>query len=349
MFAVLAIGNAGANQDYLVSNLRISRVDRDATTARKNAMAEGQRDAFYTILRRLGVDTSNGILVSNDEISEMIISMQIKNERITNNSYSAVLNIEFNPEYINYTLNKHKINEYSPKLDSYLIVPVLNENGKTYLWEKGNRWMPAFRKSLADENSIFIVSNDYSTKNLVDLEDFNRPSYSKFKNLANLYNVNNIVLVIGNYTKGSAIIDTKIYVLNAEKTRNAALNYEMLTPNSPAVGFEDAAIKVIDYIKSLLEKENEEQMAEVEGTKLKLLKDGAYVFLPISSVGDFNYSDKLLRGNQNITSIELKMVSKNMALYLVKFYNNDLKSFIYSLKADGFSVSEKREGIYIFI
>ena len=181
----LMFGNANADTIYNITDFRVSKYDKDATTARKIAMTQGQRKAFNTVLERIGIDSSNGILVTDEEISQMIRSMQIKNERITNNSYSATLTLEFSPDYIQYTLDKYKISKSSPRLDSYLIIPVLKENGETYMWSKNNKWFDAFKNNLKTAKNIFLVRDDFSSRNAIDIDDLDKkPTFTKFKNIS---------------------------------------------------------------------------------------------------------------------------------------------------------------------
>lgn len=330
--------------DYKINNLKISRIDKDATTARQKGITQAQRDAFNTILYRLDIDSSNGIIVSDDEISQMIRSMQIKNERITNESYSATLTMEFSPEYVKYMLNKYKITKYSPKLSSYVIVPLLNENGNTFLWERGNRWISAFRKNLTTNKNIILAEGDFSTKNTIEVDYFNRPTFSKFRNLADLYNVNNVVVVIGDYSNGGDIIETKIHVMDSSKTKNATMSYQVENLNNVNSDFSGAAVKIIDYIDDLTEKE-EPKAPETQ----KLEANEIYIFVPLASIRDYNNADNLLKINRNITDLKMKMINKKMAIYSVRYLNGNLVQLIDSLKYQGFLVNEKKDGLYLFL
>lgn len=341
LFPLLA--NA-VDSDYVIENLKIGKTDKDATTARQKAMLQGQRKAFNTILERLDIDSSNGIVVGDDEISQMLRSMQIKNEKITNNSYNAVLTLEFSPEYIKYILNKYKITKYSPKLDSYLIIPVLNTDDEMYLWEKSNKWVSAFKKNIIGNKNIILIDDDYSSRNAINKDYFKNPTYSKFDIVANLYNVNNIAVVIGTYNKGDELIKIKIKVMNPENTRNAIMNYEVENLNNINADFDAASMKIIEYINKLNEKDGNNTIVP----KYSNSETGTvHIFAPISSIGEYNNVSKILEKNKSITELKLKVLSKNMAIYSAKYYNNDLKMLIQSLKSDGFSVSEKKDGLYI--
>lgn len=336
---------AETDQDYIINNLKVNMTDKDATTAREKALAKGQRDAFNIILARLYIDNTNSMAISDEEISQMLRSLQIKNERITDNSYSATLMIEFSPDYVKYTLNKYRITKFSPTFSSYLVIPVLTEDGRTYIWEQNNRWTKFFTKNLKGNNNILLVENDFASKNLINVSSLDQPNFSRFQNLAELYNVNNIVIVEGNYNKDADYIDTKIYVLNINKTRNASLNYQMQNPKNPDSDFDGASLKIIDYLNGLNSNSENNQYTQISEDET----EGTYIYAKIGSLKDYNNVNKILRNNRNIITANLKSIEKDLVVYFVKYKDNDLQSLISSLEADGFSVNEKRNGLYIFI
>jgi len=336
--------NADNSDMYVINDLEIAQVDKDATTARQRAMLDGQREAFNIILERMGIDATNGILVSDDEILQMLRSMQIKDEKITNNSYEALLTMEFSQDYVSHFLNKYNITKYSPKLNSYLIVPILNERGNAYLLQKDNRWMAAFKGNLNNNKNILLIDNNYSTRNLVNKLSFKNPVYSNFQSLADLYNVNNVVIVDGTYDRRESLIKIKIRIMTSNGIKNATMDYEVENANDLTLDFNSAASKIIEYLEGLDKGSMNGNFIDIS----KLESGIIYLHVPISSIGDYNDIAAILNNNRNIFELKLKMLSKNMAIYLVKYRDNDLKLLIDSLKADGFSVNEKKDGLYIF-
>lgn len=329
--------------NYLVENLYISMIDEDATTARSNAIAYAQRQAFNTILNRLGIDTSNSVIISDNEISQMLRSMQIKNEKITTNSYSATLTLQFSPEYIKYTLSKYKISQYSPHFDSYLIVPVIKNGDNIYLWEKENKWLDPLTRNARGTTGVLVIKDNYSTRNLIDLEYFKKPKYNNFKKLASLYGTNNVVLVVGEENKEDKLIDTKIYVLNENKATNAYLKYEMKDKNIDN-DYYNASIEIVKYIDGLLvEDKNKTEYNVID-------RNDGYIniYAPLSSIQDYINVKHKLAINKDITQINLKMISQKMAVFTVK-YSSNINNLVQSLKNIGFTTSNKKEGIYVFL
>lgn len=329
--------------NYLVENLYISMIDEDATTARSNAITYAQRQAFNTILNRLGIDTSNSVIISDNEISQMLRSMQIKNEKITTKSYSATLTLQFSPEYIKYTLSKYKISQYSPHFDSYLIVPVIKNGDNIYLWEKENKWLDPLTRNARGTTGVLVIKDNYSTRNLIDLEYFKKPKYNNFKKLASLYGTNNVVLVVGEENKEDKLIDTKIYVLNENQATNAYLKYEMKDKNIDN-DYYNASIEIVKYIDGLLvEDKNKTEYNVID-------RNDGYIniYAPLSSIQDYINVKHKLAINKDITQINLKMISQKMAVFTVK-YSSNINNLVQSLKNIGFTTSNKKEGIYVFL
>lgn len=329
--------------NYLVENLYVSMIDEDATTARSNAITYAQRQAFNTILNRLGIDTSNSVIISDNEISQMLRSMQIKNEKITTKSYSATLTLQFSPEYIKYTLSKYKISQYSPHFDSYLIVPVIKNGDNIYLWEKENKWLDPLTRNARGTTGVLVIKDNYSTRNLIDLEYFKKPKYNNFKKLASLYGTNNVVLVVGEENKEDKLIDTKIYILNENKATNAYLKYEMKDKNIDN-DYYNASIEIVKYIDGLLvEDKNKTEYNVID-------RNDGYIniYAPLSSIQDYINVKHKLAINKDITQINLKMISQKMAVFTVK-YSSNINNLVQSLKNIGFTTSNKKEGIYVFL
>lgn len=337
--------NLKADDIYTITDFNVSKKDKDATLARKKAMEDGQRKAFSIILERLDIDPSNNILIGDDEISQMLRSMQIKQEKITNNSYSALLTMDFSQDYVKYTLNKYKISKLSPKLNSYLLIPVLKENDKTYLFENNNRWLEPFKKLLKDSRSILLINDDSEyTKDINVKNIINKPTFSKFKKLIEFYNVNNVVLIVSDYDQLEKIINIKIHIINEYTTKNAHMDYEIEKTNTVKYGFDDASKKIIDYIINL----NKSDETNINNIDDNHNKDKVLIFIPISSINEYSKSDSILKSIKNLHNLQLKTLTKNMATYSIKCSEDNLSNVIFYLKSAGFSVNEKKDGLYLY-
>ena len=153
------------------------------------------------------------------------------------------------------------------------------------------------------------------------------------------------MVVVSEEDKTNNIIDTQIYVLNNEETINAYLKYEMKDSNINN-NYSDASIEIINYINNLSNSTENKTAYNI------IDRNDGYVniYALLSSLKDFIVIKNNLSANKNIKEINLKMISKKMAIFTVKYIDGaNVKALAKSLETFGFDVTEKAEGIYIFI
>ena len=68
LLIVFNIFNTSFANDYFVENIKIKKVDVDAIKARKNAIRTVQRMGFDMVLKRMGIEESNNMLITDKEI-----------------------------------------------------------------------------------------------------------------------------------------------------------------------------------------------------------------------------------------------------------------------------------------
>lgn len=338
IFSLFAI-NIMANEldKFTINALSVHEVSKDATTARQRAMTLGQRKAFNSVLERLNIDSTNSLMISNDEISQMLLSMQIKNEKITTNSYSASLDIQFNPEYVKHILNKHRIGERSKRIESFVVIPIYNG----ILWEPSNLMMSTFNKTLKGNSIIMPIVGNISTKNLIDERSFSDPNFSDFKRIAENYNVSNIVLVSTEYKNGKPTIDSKITILNTTETRNASLIFDR-SDSGLNQDLHDSSLKIIEYLENLYADNDKPEVVTVSANSNKI-----NIFAYISDMRSFMNVENKLKTDRNIVDMKLVMVSKNRVVYLVEYSSYGIEYLITSLKDAGYVVEQKSDGLYL--
>jgi hypothetical protein len=320
----------------LVENIRVSFTEKDSSSAREVAINYGERVALSMLFKNIEISPSNSVLIKNNELQKAITSMQISGEKISNTSYSAYLNIEFNQNYISFLLNKYHINKFTPGINSYLIIPLYFDDKNMYLHEKDNISMPPFEVKVKNTSNMFVVKNDYYTKSSLNgVVENTKPQYNNFKGLFDYYNVNNIVFIF--IRKDNDVFSNKFFIVNSAGVGEANLNYK-------GVRYDGAADKIIEYLKNLTTNNSEEKK---ENEILE--EDYVKLFIKISSLKDFSDVEKTLGYNDYIISKTLKSLDKVSAIYHIKILNNDRIKFIESLKSVGFLVSEKKEGIYAFL
>jgi hypothetical protein len=324
-----AITDCFASNAYSVKGIPVKSTARDAMVARESAISYGERSALNVVLKKLNINSPNTSLIKKEEIPTAIRSMQIRNERMTSNSYSATLDIEFSRESLNHLLNKYKIDKYSASANTYLIIPYF----KNFLFEKENITFTSFNKNVKDGKGMFVIKKDQlSTTELknLDKDDF---VYENFNKLSDFYSVNNIVFVFT--TPDDDDLVSEIYVLNEDGARKS----ELTTGDS---NVDLATTKIIKYLEGLNLKKSAASDTVANG-------DSVLLFVELDSIKNLNDIEKILSYNTNISTKQMKSMTKKSVVYQIKLKDRNINNFIKALKKDGFTVSEKKDGIHAFL
>ncbi|MDR0423652.1 MAG: hypothetical protein LBH46_03615 [Rickettsiales bacterium] len=330
---------ANEQNPYLVENIEVRYTEENATKAREVAIEQAEYTAIRRVMRNLSINETNVALISKNDISTTIKSMKIRDERITFNSYKAIIDIEFNQEYLLFLFNKYKITRYTPTLNSYLIISHFVVDKKDYLFEPQNGSLGFLKKYSKGANNIFFIKNDFLTKK--NLEKISKTSinFYKYEELANYYNVNNLVFVFTTKRGNQFVNDVVI----TNKNRTETLNQNDYTDES----LEFISSNVIGYIRSLnTEKvDNALTSGEYEGEDSDIIR----LFIRMSSLKEFIEIDKILSYIGTISSKELKSIDKKAAMYYIKPVNGDVDSFLQSLRNNNFVISQRSDGVHVYL
>jgi len=162
--AVLLAGFATPSRaaEPTVFEVRGVKVDVTADTAsdaRDQALAEGARKAFRTLLERLTVARDHDRLpdLSQDEIQNYILDFSVEEEKSSAVRYLGTLDYRFKPQEIRKLLIAYNIPFAETLSKPVLVVPVIRRGGTASLWEEGNPWFKAWAALRANAGLLPIV------------------------------------------------------------------------------------------------------------------------------------------------------------------------------------------------
>ena len=96
------------NNPYIINSIFSNSNGDNPNEARINTINQARRNALSILFQRLKIDEAYIGDISNNEVSEMVYSQRITNERIAGNNYSAKFNITFSKDYVYGILSKKK-------------------------------------------------------------------------------------------------------------------------------------------------------------------------------------------------------------------------------------------------
>lgn len=143
----VAFPTHGADSDpYTVRGILVDATAASTPQAQTKAINEGQRRAFYSLLRKLvpAAYYTDFPVLSDNDITPMVVSFQVADERIAPQRYLAKLTFEFKRQEIRKTLRDSNLPFSEAIAKPLLVLPIYNEGNRKVLWEEPNPWRTAW-------------------------------------------------------------------------------------------------------------------------------------------------------------------------------------------------------------
>lgn len=135
---------------YTVRDVSVDAVGVNATEAREKALARGQKDAFFRVIKRIApqVDIAS-LMESSPElaaeeqastIANMVSALDVHNESVTGKRYVAKLDIRFQPQYVQAFLRNNSISFTNNSQTAMLVLPVFFDNSQQPSFNANHSW-----------------------------------------------------------------------------------------------------------------------------------------------------------------------------------------------------------------
>lgn len=139
---------AGIVNVYEVSNIKVDVTAETAAKAQDQALAQGERQAFDALMKRLVVQDDLDLLpiVSAEDLKTYVQDMGIISEKRSSVRYIAELSVRFKEAYIRELLTSNGVSFSETPSKPVLILPVF-QSSKTeqpIIWDDPNPWRQAW-------------------------------------------------------------------------------------------------------------------------------------------------------------------------------------------------------------
>jgi hypothetical protein len=154
-------GQAARRPDpFNVSGVSVDASADSAASARPIAVAEGQRRAFTTLLRRLTLPDDHGRLPRPSEalLNEVVAGFGIDEERTSATRYIGKISVQFRADAIRRLLQDNRLPYSETMSRPVLLVPVWQSNDGARIWETDNPWRDAWTRRPDAEGGLVPFS-----------------------------------------------------------------------------------------------------------------------------------------------------------------------------------------------
>ena len=100
---------------FIIKDIKVDKIANNAEEARRQAIEYAQKHAFEQILKNLLniVTTENDIPF--EKISNLVQTIEFREEVITDRKYQAVIDVSFQPEQTRFLINNYFLNKSTKK------------------------------------------------------------------------------------------------------------------------------------------------------------------------------------------------------------------------------------------
>ncbi|GDX35937.1 hypothetical protein LBMAG18_04480 [Alphaproteobacteria bacterium] len=338
----------GANNElYLVENIPTKVKGKSPAQARNMAVASARRDGFLILLTRLQLNLAIADEINDEEISDMVSSEQIQDEKIAGNVYSANFNITFAKNFVDHILKqksqqlKDQGNESafknSENKETALIIAGINQNKRIILWEQDNLWRYALNRSLGKKNkkNFVVGQSDVDNIAIVNSENITNIKYGDLEQMLAKYNANSAYTIILNYDNIENKITLDVNYMRKMQNKQIRLSFV----NVDRLNFEQlldtVAQKTIEYLSTA-------QIANDKNLNNNFIRLGIY----LNDLDSWINFKKQIENANFINQLNIESIARDYAVISVNYNdgNNKIEDNLAKINADA---DKKSENFYL--
>ena len=326
-FVVFA--NAAQADLYSINSVKVDETAQDAVQAKSKAIGDGQMRAFRTLMNRLTRADDRARLpeMKASDVSRLMDSMSVENERSSGTRYLATLTIRFRPDTISDLLLQFNIPFADEQAPGVLLLTIWKDQGKSTLWDPPNPWRDAWA-ALNVENSItplFMPLGDLTDIGAITAEDVVAGNEEKIQAIKDRYAVDSVVIAIAEPAAGGVRA-----TING-MTAVGPISQDNVFDGAGIAGGGETAENAenTDPVKAALGQAAQTFLSAIEDEwKAKHLRlgrnDGSSmtVAVPFTSLGEWNNIRQRIAATSGIGSVEVKRLSSRGAVVDIVFSGN---------------------------
>ncbi len=222
----LFLGVFGHSNPYNIRNIQVKKTSLSAALAKDLALKEAKKQGLGVLLKKLVTAQDYAHLedLDDDSVDFLIDSVQIVNEQLSNRGYRAHFSFEFNKSRIETFLRGLSIGFVSPPHKPILILPVLSDGAKSYLFERENIWFDLWKNHTLNNALVtFVVPyGDLRDIGLINAEDALIGAAHKLQSLVKKYKAEGVIVPHVSFQKDGAELSAQLtfqeFDLRGEKT-----------------------------------------------------------------------------------------------------------------------------------
>jgi len=343
LFFILLFSSAFAQESdvYIIENIPVNISAKTPAIARNSAVSTANREAFSILLSRLKLDEAIANQVSDEELSDMVRSQHIDDERIAGNNYSANFNITFARDFVEHTLAQRNVKNKGEALkksedEVYLVMPVSFLDNKTYLWEENNSWRNQLTKALATKSQSKLILPDADMENLAVLnrDNVSTAGYQTLEPMLSRYKASGIFLVFLSFDSLAKKATVDVSYVGKMQQKQTKLSFVNINSLANEILISKIAQKTSDYLAAF----------KVEDIKTRATPLSFEI--RIVSLGNWLTIKNKIENSGLVNQLNIESISRDQVFVTVNYVNPAVDPIIAFAKI-GISLNKESENFYI--
>lgn len=144
---------------YTVHDVAVDVTAASADAARDQAIGQGARKAFQTLVQRLspnGQDTVSASM-SDSQIQGLLAGFEVQSERTSLVRYVGTLTFTFKPQAVQQALQGAGVQAATIPSSPVVVLPVVRDGARAVLWEEHTDWRTAWENVPANGGLVPVV------------------------------------------------------------------------------------------------------------------------------------------------------------------------------------------------
>jgi Uncharacterized protein conserved in bacteria (DUF2066) len=213
LFLLLGFSSLSQAAGVGPSSYKVGGVDVDVTAdsanaARDAAIVLGQRIAFDKLIAQLADPQSATSLprLTDAQLTDLVSDFEVESERASAVRYIGKLSYRFRGDPVRAFLEQNGVHYAVMPTSPILIVPVLEADGQTILWDPQNAWLSAWAKDAGSNTlaSLAIPTGDELDAGMIDAPAALAGDAGKLSTLAQRHGASQSLVVVAKLSADAA-------------------------------------------------------------------------------------------------------------------------------------------------
>jgi uncharacterized protein DUF2066 len=207
-FSSLAQAAGVGPSSYTVNGVDVDVTADSAASARDAAIVLGQRIAFDKLMAQLADPQSAAALprLTDAEISDLVSDFEVESERASAVRYIGKLSFRFKGDPVRALLEQRGVRYAVMPTSPILVVPVLEADGQTLLWDPQNAWLSAWAADAGGNTLVplAVPAGDELDAGMIDAPAALAGDTGKLSTVAQRHGASQSLVVVAKLTADAA-------------------------------------------------------------------------------------------------------------------------------------------------